>query len=163
MIEVDGIFHRTNPIFHALIPGEAEHKTLMGLPRSPTIKEAVAQVVDCIDVHMTEGGCGWLAAVVKIRKTSEDDGKKAIEAALAGHRSMKMVTVVDEDVDITNPVRVEWAMVTRWQPDRDTHIYPNQKGSSLDPSRYEDGLTSKVGFDATIHYSDNPEGYMSVQ
>ena len=163
VIEVDGIFHRTNPIFHALIPGEAEHKTLMGLPRSPTIKEAVAQVVDCIDVHMTEGGCGWLAAVVKIRKTSEDDGKKAIEAALAGQRSMKMVTVVDEDVEITNPVRVEWAMVTRWQPDRDTHIYPNQKGSSLDPSRYEDGLTSKVGFDATIHYSDNPEGYMSVQ
>lgn len=134
VIEVDGIIHRDDPIFHALIPGEAEHKTLMGLPRSPTIKEAVAQVVDCIDVHMTEGGCGWLAAVVKIRKTSEDDGKKAIEAALAGHRSMKMVTIVDEDIDISNPVRVEWAMVTRWQPDRDTHIYPNQKGSSLDPS-----------------------------
>ena len=54
----------------------------MGLPRSPTIKEAVAQVVDCIDVHMTEGGCGWLAAVVKIRKTSEEDGRKAIEAVL---------------------------------------------------------------------------------
>ena len=162
VIEVDGIIHRDNPIFHALIPGEAEHKTLMGLPRSPTIKEAVAQVVDCIDVHMTEGGCGWLAAVVKIRKVSEDDGKKAIEAALAGHRSMKMVTIVDEDIDISNPVRVEWAMVTRWQPDRDTYIFPNQKGSSLDPSRYEDGLTSKVGFDATIHYSDNPEGYMSV-
>ena len=76
---------------------------------------------------------------------------------------MKMVTVVDEDIEITNPVRVEWAMVTRWQPDRDTHIFTNQKGSSLDPSRYEDGLTSKVGFDATIHHSDNPEGYMSVQ
>ena len=163
VIEVDGVLHRNDPIFHALIPGEAEHKTLMGLPRSPTIKEAVAQVVDCIDVHMTEGGCGWLAAVVKIRKTSEEDGRKAIEAALAGHRSMKMVTIVDEDIDITNPVRVEWAMVTRWQPDRDTHIFSNQKGSSLDPSRYEDGLTSKVGFDATIHYSDNPEGYMSVQ
>ena len=163
VIEVDGVLHRDNPIFHALIPGESEHKTLMGLPRSPTIKEAVSKVVDCIDVHMTEGGCGWLAAVVKIRKTSEDDGLKAIEAALAGHRSMKMVTIVDEDVEITNPVRVEWAMVTRWQPDRDTHIFPNQKGSSLDPSRYADGLTSKVGFDATIHHSDNPEGSMSVQ
>ena len=163
VIEVEGVLHRNNPIFHALIPGEAEHKTLMGLPRSPTIKEAVSEVVDCIDVHMTEGGCGWLAAVVKIRKTSEDDGRKAIEAALAGHRSMKMVTIVDEDIDISNPVRVEWAMVTRWQPDRDTHVFSNQKGSSLDPSRYQDGLTSKVGFDATIHHSDNPEGYMSVQ
>ena len=37
---------------------------------------------------------------------------------------------VDEDIDISNPVRVEWAMVTRWQPDRDTHIFPNQKGSA---------------------------------
>ena len=31
VIEVDGVLHRHNPIFHALIPGEAEHKTLMGL------------------------------------------------------------------------------------------------------------------------------------
>ena len=75
---------------------------------------------------------------------------------------MKMVTIVDEDIDITNPVRVEWAMVTRGNL-TETHIFSNQKGSSLDPSRYEDGLTSKVGFDATIHHSDNPEGYMSVQ
>ena len=52
---------------------------------------------------------------------------------LAGHRSMKMVTVVDEDIDIGDPVRVEWAMVTRWQPDTDTVILSNQKGSSLGP------------------------------
>ena len=68
VIEVDGVIHRDNPIFHALIPGEAEHKTLMGLPRAPTIKSAVSEVCECLDVHMTEGGCGWLAAVVKIRK-----------------------------------------------------------------------------------------------
>ncbi len=163
VIEIDGIVHRNNPIFHALIPGEAEHKTLMGLPRSPTIKDAVSKVCECVDVHMTEGGCGWLAAVVKIRKKHADDGIKAIEAALAGHRSMKMVTIVDEDIDITNPVRVEWAMVTRWQPDRDTVILSNQKGSSLDPSRNPDGTTSKVGFDATIAFDVDKSGFMSVQ
>ena len=163
VIEIDGIVHRNNPIFHALIPGEAEHKTLMGLPRSPTIKDAVSKVCECLDVHMTEGGCGWLAAVVKIRKNNPDDALKAIEAALAGHRSMKMVTVVDEDIDIADPVRVEWAMVTRWQPDRDTVILSNQKGSSLDPSRYSDGTTSKVGFDATIAFDADKSGFMSVQ
>jgi UbiD family decarboxylase len=155
--------HRDNPIFHALIPGEAEHKTLMGLPRSPTIKDAVSKVCECIDVHMTEGGCGWLAAVVKIRKKHHDDGIKAIKAALAGHRSMKMVTIVDEDIDIANPVRVEWAMVTRWQPDKDTIILSNQKGSSLDPSRNPDGTTSKVGFDATISFDADKSGFISVQ
>ena len=163
VIKFDGLVHRDNPIFHALIPGEAEHKTLMGLPRSPTIKDAVSKVCECIDVHMTEGGCGWLAAVVKIRKKNPDDGIKAIEAALAGHRSMKMVTIVDEDIDIADPVRVEWAMVTRWQPDKDTIILSNQKGSSLDPSRNPDGTTSKVGFDATISFDADKSGFMSVQ
>jgi UbiD family decarboxylase len=163
VIQFDGLVHRDNPIFHALIPGEAEHKTLMGLPRSPTIKDAVSKVCECIDVHMTEGGCGWLAAVVKIRKKHHDDGIKAIKAALAGHRSMKMVTIVDEDIDIANPVRVEWAMVTRWQPDKDTIILSNQKGSSLDPSRNPDGTTSKVGFDATISFDADKSGFMSVQ
>ena len=39
---------------------------------------------------------------------------------------MKVVTVVDEDIDITDPVRVEWAMMTRWQPDKDTVILPDK-------------------------------------
>ncbi|MGB1355363.1 MAG: UbiD family decarboxylase [Poseidonia sp.] len=163
VIEIDGLTHRNNPIFHALIPGEAEHKTLMGLPRAPTIKAAVNEVVNCVDVHMTEGGCGWLGAVLKIKKENHDDGMKAIEAAFAGHKSMKIVTVVDEDIDITDPVRVEWAMMTRWQPDKDTIILSNQRGSSLDPSRYDDGKTSKIGYDATIDFGVDREGFMSVQ
>ena len=163
VIEIDGLTHRDEPIFHALIPGEAEHKTLMGLPRAPTIKAAVNEVVNCVDVHMTEGGCGWLGAVLKIKKENAEDGMKAIEAAFAGHKSMKIVTVVDEDIDITDPVRVEWAMMTRWQPDKDTIILSNQRGSSLDPSRYEDGKTSKIGYDATIDFGVEREGFMSVQ
>ena len=163
IIEVDGITHRKNPVFHALIPAEAEHKTLMGLPRAPTIKSAVSEVCECLDVHMTEGGGGWLSAVVKIKVNEEGDPKRAIAAALAGHRSMKMVTIVDEDIDITNPVRVEWAMMTRWQPDIDSVILSNQKGSSLDPSRLSDGNTAKIGIDATIPWGYDRSGFMSVQ
>ena len=163
VIEIAGITHRENPVFHALIPAESEHKTLMGLPRAPTIKSAVNQVCECLDVHMTEGGGGWLSAVVKIRVKNEGDGMKAIEAALDGHKSMKMVTIVDEDIDITDPVRVEWALMTRWQPDRDTIILSNQKGSSLDPSRLSDGNTAKIGIDATIPWGYDRSGFMSVQ
>ena len=162
VIEYDAVHHRNNPIFHALIPAETEHRTLMGLPRAPTIKAAVNAVVKCTDVYLTDGGSGWLAAVVAIEPVGEDDGIKAIHAALDGHRSMKSVTIVDNDIDVSDPVRVEWALMTRWQPDKDTVILSGQKGSSLDPSRSEEGLTSKIGIDATLPPGIDRSPYESV-
>ena len=162
VIEYDSVHHRNSTIFHALIPAEVEHRTLMGLPRAPTIKAAVNAVVPCTDVYMTDGGSGWLSAVVAIEPVEEGDGVKAIHAALDGHRSMKQVTVVNSDIDCSNPVRVEWALMTRWQPDKDTVILSGQKGSSLDPSRGADGLTSKIGIDATLPPGIDRSPYESV-
>ena len=162
VIEYDAIHHRDAPVFHALIPAGLEHKTLMGLPRAPTIKAAVSKVATCTDVYLTEGGCGWLSSVVQIVPKQKGDGVKAIHAALDGHRSMKQVIVVDDDIDVTNPARVEWALMTRWQPDIDTVILSSQKGSSLDPSRDEDGTTSKIGMDATLDPSIDRSAFESV-
>jgi len=162
VIEYDAIHHRDEPIFHALIQAEVEHRTLMGMPRAPTIKAAVSEVVPCTDVYLTDGGCGWLSSVVQIEPQKEGDGMKAIHAALNGHKSMKQVIVVDKDIDIANPSRVEWALMTRWQPDKDTIILSNQKGSSLDPSRSEEGFTSKIGMDATLPPDVNRAEYESV-
>ena len=150
VIEYDSIYHRNEPIFHALIPAGVEHMTLMGMPRAPTIKTAVSEVVTCTDVYLTDGGSGWLSSVVQIIPENSGDSMRAIEAALDGHKSMKQVIVVDTDIDVTNSTRVEWALMTRWQPDKDTLILSDQKGSSLDPSRSPDGTTSKIGIDATI-------------
>ena len=162
VIEYDALHHRNNPIFHALIQAEVEHRTLMGMPRAPTIKAAVSAVVPCTDVYLTDGGCGWLSSVVQIEPQKEGDGVKAIHAALNGHKSMKQVIVVDKDIDTADPTRVEWALMTRWQPDKDTIILSNQKGSSLDPSRSEEGLTSKIGMDATLPPGIDKTEYESV-
>ena len=162
VIEYDSVYHRSEPVFHALISAGVEHRTLMGMPRAPTIKAAVSKVVHCTDVYLTEGGCGWLSSVVQIQPQHDGDGIKAIHAALDGHRSMKQVVVVDEDIDVADPSRVEWALMTRWQPDTDTVILSGQKGSSLDPSRNEDGTTSKIGMDATLPVAVNRGPYKSV-
>ena len=162
VIEYDAVFHRNNPIFHALISAGVEHRTLMGLPRAPTIKTAVSEVVPCTDVFLTDGGCGWLSSVVQIIPQNEGDGVRAIHAALDGHRSMKQVVVVDEDIDIADSARVEWALMTRWQPDTDTVILSDQKGSSLDPSRSHDGTTSKIGMDATLPLGVDKTPFESV-
>jgi UbiD family decarboxylase len=150
---VKTITHRGDAIWHALLPGALEHKLLMGMPREPTIYQKVNQVVHCLDVNINPGGCSWLHAIVQIDKQSENDGKKAIQAAFAGHKSCKHVFVVDKDIDIYNPQEVEWAMATRFQGEADLVMHSREHGSSLDPSseRNEAGLhlTTKLGFDLT--------------
>jgi len=147
---VKAITHRTKPIWQALLPGGLEHRLLMGMPREPTIFREVSKVVKCLDVHVNPGGCSWLHAIVQIEKQAEEDGLKAIQAAFAGHRSCKHVFVVDEDIDIYNPLEVEWALATRFQADTSLVVKEKETGSSLDPSS-EPGthLTTKVGFDLT--------------
>ena len=151
---VDCITHRKDAIYQALIPGRYEHKTLMGMPKEPTIFDKVSRVVECKNVLVTIGGGSWLHGIVQINKKDDNDPKKAIEAAFDGHKSMKHVIIVDDDVDIYNPNAIEWAMATRFQGDTDLYINPNQPGSSLDPSgKHEHGKktkTTKVGVDATI-------------
>ena len=150
VMKITRIRHQRNPIWHVLLPGALEHKLLMGMPREPTIFNEVSKVAPCTGVNITPGGCSWLHAVVGIKKTREDDGKRAIEAAFAGHKSLKHVVVVDDDIDIYSPASVEWAIATRLQADKGAVILSGQTGSSLDPSAdAHTYATSKMGIDAT--------------
>ena len=161
VIEIDAITHRRDPIYHALLPGQLEHKLLMGMPKEPGIFAAVREVADVRNVHITPGGASWLHAVVQIAKHHPDDGRRTIEAAYRGHGSLKHVVVVDEDIDIFDPNDVEWAIATRVQAGRDVVIFRDQPSSSLDPSaRHIPGQKSrsdKAGVDATIPW-DTPTG-----
>jgi 2,5-furandicarboxylate decarboxylase 1 len=157
--KIKRIFVREGAVYHALLPGGLEHKTLMGMPREPTIFREVNRVCECKDVYITPGGCSWLHAVVSIKKRAPDDGKKAIEAAFRGHKSLKHVWVVDDDIDIHNPQEVEWAMATRFQGDRDI-VMKREPGSSLDPSSdMKTRMTTKMGFDLTIPWGDTQKGF----
>tara|TARA_Y100001980_G_C14556822_1_gene350756 strand:- start:4839 stop:6110 length:1272 start_codon:yes stop_codon:yes gene_type:complete len=161
VVNVKKIYHRNNPYFHALIPAGIEHQTLMGLPRTPTIKREVNKVTECIGVRLMKAGSGWLSATISINPKGPRDAVKAIDAAFIGHPSLKKVVIVNSDINIDDGDEVEWAVLTRSQPDRDYFIFRNKKGSSLDPTRYPDGTTSKIGIDATIPYGDDESEYKS--
>ncbi len=151
VFEVKKITHRKDAIWQALLPGALEHKILMGMPREPTIYTKVNETgVKCLDVNVNPGGCSWLHAIVQIDKQSEEDGGKAITGAFAGHGSCKHVFIVDKDINIYDPLSVEWAMATRFQGDTKMIVKDKEPGSSLDPSA-EPGtkLTTKIGFDLT--------------
>jgi UbiD family decarboxylase len=163
IVEIKCITHRKNPIYQTILAGKNEHKFLMGLPRTPTIFNEVNKVCECKDVYITSGGCSWLHAVVQIKKKNPDDGKKAIEAAFKGHKSLKHCVVVDEDINIYDPQDVEWAIATRFQANKNAIILPNQPGSSLDPSgdltEGKKAITCKMGLDATIPEATTGKGF----
>lgn len=164
VFEIKTITHRKDAIWQALLPGALEHKLLMGMPREPTIFRSVNQVAHCLDVNVNPGGCSWLHAIVQIDKKTAEDGQKAIEAAFAGHSSLKHVYIVDNDIDIYNPQEIEWAMATRFQGDWDMHVLPKAPGSSLDPSADpQTHATTRIGFDLTKPLQSLGKSFDKVQ
>ncbi len=157
VIHITKIFHCKNPIYHAILPSSREHKILMGIPYEPLIYKEAKKYARVNNVIMSEGGCCYLHAAIQISKRYEHEPEAVIQAAFKAHRSLKHVVVVDDDIDIFNPLDIEYAIATRVQADKDLHIYPNQKGSSLDPSRKTDGTTTKIGIDATCELARKNE------
>jgi anhydromevalonate phosphate decarboxylase len=148
VIQLTKMMTRDDPIYHGLLPAGGEHKMLMGIPYEPLIFKAASKVVKVKDVLLTDGGCCYFHAVIQIEKETELDARRAIEAALNAHKSLKHVLVVDTDIDIYDPADLEYAIATRFRGDQDAIMYPNVRGSTLDP-RSSDGITTKVGIDAT--------------
>uniref|UniRef100_A0A7J3ZK77 Anhydromevalonate phosphate decarboxylase n=1 Tax=Fervidicoccus fontis TaxID=683846 RepID=A0A7J3ZK77_9CREN len=151
VLEIDEVWVYTEdtPYLHAILPGGLEHAIMMGLPKEAGIWSSVSRVVpEVVKVRLTPASGSWLHAVVSIKKAHDGDGKNAIVAAFAGHPSLKLVVVVDNDIDADRMDLVEWAIATRFQPDRGLVVLSGARGSTLDPSA-RDGLTSKIGIDAT--------------
>jgi UbiD family decarboxylase len=150
VIEFTGMHLKRDFIYHGILPGGNEHKVLMGAPYEPKIYRAVAGVTQVRNVVLTRGGCGYLHAVIQIKKSTQGDAKNAIMAAFAAHTSLKHVIVVDEDINPADPEEVEYAIATRVSGDRDVMVISGVRGSSLDPCQLEDGTNVKVGVDATM-------------
>ncbi len=161
VLHVEQIYSKENPVFWDILPGGAEHKWLMGFPVESKMNKTLKDTVPSTKrVVLTEGGSKWLHAVVQISKKLEGEPVNAIIAAFAAHPSLKMVTVVDDDIDPEHPEDVEFAVATRFQASRGLMVIHNAKGSSLDPSSDQSRLlTDKVGIDATIPLDSNREKY----
>ena len=160
IIKLSKMHYKDNPYYHAILPAGNEHKLLQGLPQEPRIYNSVKNTLPTVqNVVLTEGGCCWLHAVVSIKKQTEGDAKNVMMAALSAHPSLKHCVIVDEDINIFDPVDVEYAIATRVKGDNDIIIIPKARGSSLDPVAEIDGTTTKIGVDATksFHNLDDYE------
>jgi UbiD family decarboxylase len=114
IFELENLYYRNNPIFHDVLAGFSEHRLLMGMPIESKLNGELKKTHPQTKlVSMSNGGCNWLHAIVQIKKENESDAKKIIKKTFESHRSLKQVTIVDEDIDPTNAEAVEYAMATR--------------------------------------------------
>lgn len=155
VVRVKKITRRREPVFHSLLPGREIAVSLAVMGEAGLFELVHRQVPEVERVRLTEGGCGRYHAVLQIRKRQEGTAKLAILAAMAAFPSLQMVTVVDEDVDITDPAAVEWAMCTRFRPESGLVLVPAARGHELNPAT-EAGVGTKIGFDATAPYPRPP-------
>ena len=137
--------------FQALLPASKEHKLFMGIPQEIKIKLNLKKLgIKVCRINLSEGGCAYFHCIISIKKKNNDDGKKVIDGILNIAHSIKLVIVVDEDIDPYNYEMIDWALATRFQANRGLVDVHNQHGSSLDPSSFKTAITSKVGIDATL-------------
>src|SRR6266850_2511957 len=155
LVKIKAISHRKDAIYYALhMPWE---NTWLAAPtRYAAIRQALKTGgVVVKDINITLGGCAFWHAVISIKK-QPGEGKNALLAALSV-MDLKHVVVVDDDIDIFDPMDVEWAIATRVQGDKDVMIVGNARAKPLDPSLPQGAgvvpTGAKVGIDATI-----PEG-----
>lgn len=153
VVRINAITMRKDAIYYALhMPWE--NTWLMAPTRYTQIRRALKTAgVQVKDINVTLGGCGFWHAIVSIKKQA-GEGKNALLAALSV-MDLKHVVVVDDDIDIFNPMDVEWAIATRVQGDKDVIVIPGSRAKPLDPSLAvtPPGVVptgAKVGIDATI-------------
>ena len=156
VIELTAITTRQDPIYHTIVPASMEHMLLGAVSREGGMLQVIRGAVpSAVAVHLTPGGGCRYHAVVSIDKKHEGEGKNAMLAAFSSSQEIKRVVVVDKDVDIFDPVEVEWAIATRFQAGRDLTIITRALGNKLDPSS-DDGISDKMGIDATVPLGADP-------
>jgi 2,5-furandicarboxylate decarboxylase 1 len=148
---VRAIAAREGAWFQSIASGRApDHILPLGVLREAEISNAVRRVVPHVRaVHVPTSGGAAFTAYVSIRQTRPGEAKHVIPVVLGVDHYLKLVIVVDDDIDVFDEADVLWAMATRAQADRDLVVIGGSLGAILDPSASPEGVTAKLGIDAT--------------
>jgi UbiD family decarboxylase len=147
---------RERPWLQSIGSGRAgDHITTLGLVREAEILNAVSRVIPNVTaVHVPLSGTSSFTAYVAIRQSRPGEAKHVIPIVLGVDHYLKLVVVVDDDIDVFDESDVLWAVATRMQADRDLVVIPGSLGAMLDPSADERGVTAKLGIDATRPFGE---------
>lgn len=151
VMKVKAITHQKNPVFQSVLSGQ-EVWNAVGLTAEAKIFGIVSKKVpDLKAVYLPPGGAGFYGAVIQLQKSKEGVQDEAIRESFKAFPPLQWVQAVDTDVNIYDPIDVQWAFTTRFDAKKGFIILPDQGGHILNPM-VKGGLVTKVGIDATAPY-----------
>jgi 2,5-furandicarboxylate decarboxylase 1 len=157
VLEVTAVTHRTRPIYHAINGYGRETIMLRKYVLEASLLKVLQPAVPIVtDVEMSAGGLHRFHAVVQVKKSSpQHEGleRNAIMAAFGALKDLDLVIVVDDDIDIRDPVDVEYALATRMEASRDLVLVPDARGHEYIRIG-RNGIRTKLGIDATAPFAD---------
>ncbi|WP_128293469.1 non-oxidative hydroxyarylic acid decarboxylases subunit C [Afifella aestuarii] len=165
VIRIDKVSYRTNPIFESLYLGMpwTEVDYLIGPATCvPLYKQLKAEFpeVQAVNAMYTHG----LLAIISTKKRYGGFAKAVGVRAMTtphGLGYLKMIIMVDEDVDPFNLPQVMWALSTKVNAAGDLVQLQNMSVVALDPSSSPSGITDKLVIDATTPVTPDDRGHFS--
>ena len=154
-VTIHCVTHRVKPIYQAVLPGFfAEHCLLGGLAIGTTLCAALQKMIPAVRrVLITDGGMGRLHAVITMHQPRLGEGKRAVMLAMGQVNLLKLVTVIEDDIDPENTREVEWSLAARFRGHEDMVIVQGVKADRCDPV-HEDLTVTKIGIIATTRPGD---------
>jgi 2,5-furandicarboxylate decarboxylase 1 len=155
-MEVTAMCLRRDAVYQDVIPAHNEHITAGALPRMGTYFQRIKANIPYIKMlNLPKSGSSRAIMYLSITKNSDGEGMHAGLAALAADPNVKIVVVVDDDIDVFNEEQVWWAVAFRFEADRNLITVPYTLGAHLNPSAYalkralHGVLQTRMIFDAT--------------
>ncbi|MEM0339965.1 MAG: UbiD family decarboxylase [Acidilobaceae archaeon] len=154
LFKLERVYHRDDPIFYFTVVGKPVlEDAWIGKAAEriflPLIKTIMPEV---IDVNLPpEGLATGGIAIVSIKKRYPGQAKKVMMGlwGLGLFSLVKMIIVVDHDVNVNDWGQVAYAIATCVDPQRDVLVVPNVVTDALDHAAPYPGYGSKLGIDAT--------------
>ena len=157
---ITAITHRDDAVFQALLTGvpPSENHILKQLPYEASFLAQMRRQFPTVEkVAIPSSGGVAFRVVFAMKPRFAGEARAALLAAMTSNIRPKVVIAVDPDIDVHDPVQVDWATSFRMQPARDLVVVGAMPVGTLDPSsdrtQPQDHRTgSTVGIDATFPY-----------
>jgi len=148
LIEAKSIIARKDGIIVNVFAGHQDNLYAHYPIQADIFTNVKSVLPNVIDVAWLDLGTPHTMAI-SLKKNAEGEQLRAAMAALSLSNFIKMVVLVDEDIDPGNSKQVLWAISTRVQPDKDINILKGIQGQVLDPSLEHEIKGSGMIIDAT--------------